>query len=143
VTALQAEAGQPVEPTHPVLTIIPVGATLEAELLVPSRAIGFVHPGQRVRLAYEAFPLERFGVYWGTITGVSEVVLRPDDLAGPVHPAEPSYRARVRLDRGDVDAAGQVVPLQPDMEVSADILLERRSILAWIMRPLLDVWRRT
>jgi membrane fusion protein len=143
VTALQAEAGQPVEPTHPVLTIIPVGAALEAELLVPSRAIGFVHPGQRVRLAYEAFPLERFGVYWGTITSVSEVVLRPDDLAGPVHPAEPSYRARVRLDRGDVDAAGRVVPLQPDMEVSADILLERRSILAWMMRPLLDIWRRT
>ena len=49
---------------------------------------------------------------------------------------EPSYRIVVRLARQDVDAFGQSVPLQPDMTVKADIVLEERSILEWLLEPL-------
>ena len=61
VTALQVGAGQMVDPEPPLLTFVPDGADLNAELFVPSRAIGFVQPGQRVRLMVDAFPYQRFG----------------------------------------------------------------------------------
>lgn len=142
VTALMAAPGQPVEPSRPVLTLMPEGALLRAELYVPTRAAGFVARGQRVRLMYDAFPYQRFGTYWGTIETVSAAVLGPEDVRGPVRPREPSYRVTALLDRTSVDAFGREVALQPEMGVRADIVLERRSLAAWAAAPLLAAWGR-
>jgi membrane fusion protein len=43
------------------------------------------------------------------------------------------------LERQDVDVAGKKVPLQPDMLLKADILLERRSLMEWLLSPLHSV----
>lgn len=56
VTALTARVGQPASPQGQLMAIVPAGAKLHAELAVPSAAIGFVKPGQKVRLAIDAFP---------------------------------------------------------------------------------------
>ncbi|MFZ5844198.1 MAG: HlyD family secretion protein [Pseudomonadota bacterium] len=49
VTAIQAKPGQTLTPQLSLLTIIPTDAEFEAELYVPTRAVGFVQPGQQVR----------------------------------------------------------------------------------------------
>lgn len=139
VTALQAALGQRVDGSRPVLTVIPNDVALKAELFVPSRAIGFIRAGQRVRLMFDAFPFERFGTYEGTVASVSETVFAPDEVLGTVRPQEPSYRVSVRLDRQTVDAFGREVALQPDMTVRADIILEQRSLLQWLLEPLLSL----
>ena len=138
VTALQGTLGLHVDPAKPVLAIVPEGAVIRAELFVPSRAIGFVRAGQTVRLMYDAFPFQRFGTYRGVVESVSESVLTPDEVIGPVHLQEPSYRAAVRLERPTVTAFGREVALQPDMTVRADIMLEQRSLLEWLLEPLLS-----
>jgi membrane fusion protein len=142
VTALQVSAGQIVDPIRPLLTLVPEGDELRAELFVPSRAIGFVEPGQRVRMMVDAFPYQRFGTYGGTIEAVSQVILAPNEVFGRVPLKEPSYRVTVRLDRQTVDAFGRQVSLQPDMTVHADIVLEGRSLTEWLFEPLLSVRRR-
>jgi membrane fusion protein len=139
VTALQAAPGQIVDPTKPLLTLLPDGASLLAELFVPSRAMGFVEPGQRVRLMVDAFPYQRFGTIGGSVETVSQAVLSPDEVIGKVALSEPAYRVTVRLDRQAVDAFGRSVPLQPDMTLKADIVLEGRSLVAWLFEPLISV----
>jgi membrane fusion protein len=139
VTALQATLGQSVDQSRPLLTLIPDGADLQAEIFVPSRAIGFVRPGQRVRLMIEAFPYQRFGTREGTTALVSEAVLAPNEVYGKVALKEPAYRVTVRLDEQTIQAFGRAVPLQPDMAVQADIILEERSLLAWLLEPLMSV----
>jgi membrane fusion protein len=139
VTSLQGTAGMRVEIAKPVLALLPPSSSLRAELFVPSRAIGFVRPGQRVRLMYDAFPFQRFGTYGGKVEGVSETVLAPDEVIGPVHPRDPSYRIIVRLDQPTVAAFGHEVALQPDMTVQADIVLEPRTLLEWLLEPLYSI----
>ena len=136
VTSLQGTPGMRVDTPKPVLALLPPSASLRAELFVPSRAIGFVRPGQRVRLMYDAFPFQRFGTYGGKVEAVSETVLAPDEVIGPVHPRDPSYRATVLLDRPTITAFGHEVALQPDMTVQADIVLEPRTLLEWLLEPL-------
>ena len=80
VSALQARVGLVADPTIPQLAIVPAGSVLEAELLVPARAVGFVAPGQTVRLAYEAFPYQRFGLHGGKVRTVSGTLLRPAEI---------------------------------------------------------------
>jgi len=139
VTALQIRAGQVVDPNRPLLTLLPDGPGLKAEVYVPSRAIGFVAPGQAVRLMVDAFPFQRFGTVSGTVETVSQAVLAPGDVIGRVVLTEPAYRATVRLDRQSIDAFGQPVDLQPDMSLKADIILEGRSLIAWLFEPILSV----
>ncbi len=135
VTALQAAVGGQVG-ERPLLAIIPEGGRLEAELLVPARAIGFVRAGQTVRLAYDAFDYRRFGLAEGRVVAVSRTILRPDEVPAPVVLDRPVYRVTVALTRETVRAYGREWPLRPGMTLSADILLERRSLLAWLLDPL-------
>ena len=105
---------------------------------MPSRAIGFVKPGQRVKLMIDAFPFQHFGTQQGVIDTVSQTVLAPNEILGAVALKEPAYRVTVRLDRQTVAAYGQAIPLQPDMSLQADITLEQRSLIAWLLNPLIS-----
>ena len=139
VTNITVSSGQSVAADAAFATILPAGSKLQVELLVPTRAIGFVTKGKEVSLRYEAFPYERFGQYRGVITDVSQTVWSPGDKVGPLMVREPAYRITAALDKQSVEAMGQQIPLRSGMLVNADILLEKRSLLEWIFEPVLQL----
>ncbi len=139
ISMLQATVGQFADPRRLQLEVIPDDSVLQAELLVPTRAIGFVRPGQKVKIKYEAFPYQKFGTYTGQIIKVSQTILTSSDASGPIALKEPAYRVTAALERPDIDAYGKKIPLQADMLLSADILLEQRSLVSWFLDPLLSV----
>ncbi|MEP7157190.1 MAG: HlyD family efflux transporter periplasmic adaptor subunit [Betaproteobacteria bacterium] len=139
VTNIAVSAGQSVTADSPFATILPAGSQLQAEMLVPTRAIGFVTKGKEVILRYEAFPYERFGQYRGVIADVSQTVWSPGDKIGPLTVREAAYRITAKLDKQTVAAMGQEIPLRSGMLVNADILLEKRSLLEWIFEPVLQL----
>ena len=61
------------------------------------------------------------------------------DTGGPIKLNEPTYRVIASLERQDIDANGKAVALQPDMLLRADIILERRSLIDWLLSPLRSV----
>ena len=139
VSALQASSGKIAEPNQLQLEIIPA-STLKAELLVPSRAIGFVHVGQPVGIRYDAFPYQNFGRYNGTITEISHDILTRSDVPSAIITTdEPVYKVTAALDRQDISAYGKNMPLQAGMLLKADVILDRRSLMRWILDPLLSV----
>ena len=138
VSALQARAGQAVDPAIPLLAIVPEGDDLRAELLVPARAIGEIRAGQRVRVGFDAFPAARFGLHAGRIAIVSTALLRPAEIVGPILAGGPSYRVTATLDRQAVGVGATMLPLSPDMTLSAEIVIDRRSLLDWLLSPLRD-----
>jgi membrane fusion protein len=137
VSTLQATVGQIADPRRMQLEIIPLDATLQAELFFPTRAFGFVRPGQQVRILYDAFPYQKFGTYRGSVTKVSQTILTSNDAAGPIALKEPAYRVTVALERPDIDAYGLKIPLQPDMLLKADVILDQRSLMRWLLDPVL------
>ena len=139
VSALQASSGKLAEPNQLQLEIIPT-STLKAELLVPSRSIGFVRVGQPVGIRYDAFPYQNFGRYKGTITEISHNILtRSDVSSGFITLEEPVYRVTAALDRQDVSAYGKSMPLQAGMLLKADVILDKRSLMQWVLDPLLSI----
>lgn len=139
VTNVAVTRGQSVAQDTTLATVLPKGSGLHVELLVPTRAIGFVQKGQEVVLRYEAFPFERFGQYRGTITDIGRNVWSAGDRIGPLSAREPVYRVDVKLDQQTVSALGQQFPLRPGMLVNADLLMEKRTILEWIFEPVLQL----
>jgi membrane fusion protein len=139
VSMVQATVGQFADPRRLQMEIVPNESVLQAELFVPTRAIGFVQPGQEVRILYEAFPYQQFGTYSGRVLKVSQTILTRSDTFGPIELKEPAYRVTAALDRPDIDAYGKKIPLQADMLLRADVILEKRSLISWLLDPLLSV----
>lgn len=131
--------GQSVQAGQPLMTLLPGDGRLEAELLVPSRAIGFIEPGDRVLLRYQAFPYQKFGHQEGRIAAISRSALSPGELGaliGNAQQGEPFYRVTVSLARQAITAYGKPESLKPGMLVDADVLGERRALVEWIFEPL-------
>jgi membrane fusion protein len=139
VSTLQATIGQYADPRRLQMEIVPAKTILQAELFVPTRAIGFVEPGQKIRIMYEAFPYQHYGTYSGRITKVSQTIVTAADAAGPLLPKEPAYRVTASIDQPEIETKGRRILLQPDMLLRADIILEERPIIQWLIEPLLSV----
>ncbi|MBC7502932.1 MAG: HlyD family efflux transporter periplasmic adaptor subunit [Herminiimonas sp.] len=143
VTAVSAQVGQIVDSAKPLLSIVPRGATMLASLYAPSRAIGFVHPGDKVHLRYQAYPYQKYGHARGTVAFVSKVALAPDEVgaagAGAAPGNEPMYRVTVHLDRQSILASGQQQPLQAGMLIDADIRQESRRLIEWALEPVFSL----
>ena len=139
VTNVAVNRGQSIAADHALVTVLPKGSGLHVELLVPTRAIGFVAKGQEVVLRYEAFPYERFGLYRGVITDIGRNVWTQGERIGSLTAKEPVYRIDVSLEKQSVTALGQEFPLRPGMLVNADLLLEKRTLLEWIFEPVLSL----
>jgi membrane fusion protein len=142
VGALQARAGTPVVPGSTLAVVLPDGEGLEAELWVPSRASGFVRPGDPVRLMYDAFPYQRFGVGRGVVRTVGRAPVAPQDLPVAIETREPLYRVQVRLSRQEIDAYGRKWSLSPGARLRADLVLDERSLLTWLFDPLAAAVKR-
>ena len=142
VTNIATARGESLAADMPIATVVPKGSGLHAQLLVPTRAIGFVQPGNEVVLRYEAFPFQRFGHYRGTVERISRTVWSQGERLGPLAAREPVYRIDVKLEQQTVNANGQEFALRPGMLVNADLLLEKRTVFEWVFEPVLELRAR-
>lgn len=147
VAAVLAEPGQALDASEELAHLVPQGAQLQAELMLPSRAAGLVHAGQPVQLRFEAYPYEQFGLVPGQVSSVSlSPVAAAERTAGLVPPgaggAGALYRARVSIDMAALrQRTGRPEPLRPGMLLQASIALEHRTLIEWALAPLLGVGR--
>jgi len=147
VTNILAEVGQVAEPNRPMLAIVPQRSVLEAQLYVPSQAMGFVREGQTVLLRYQSFPYQKFGQAKGVVSSIARTALSPAELAAnglALIPSlqvsnEPVYRIHVQLEQQNIIAYGEQQPLQAGMVLEADILQERRRLYEWVLEPLYTI----
>jgi membrane fusion protein len=142
VAALLAAPGQSVAAGQTLATLLPVGATLEAELWVPTRSAGFVHPGTPVWLRVDAFPYARYGQLPAHVREVSQSAVTVGDLGDPTNgamtPQQNVFRVLVTL---DADASADTAlawrrSLKAGMHVQASLVAERRTLLQWALEPL-------
>jgi membrane fusion protein len=96
VTAILAGRGQSVAAGAPLLSILPEGAVLQAQLLVPGRAVGFLAAGQPVALRYQAFPFQRFGNSHGVVKEIARSLIAPGDRSCRWHSTSRRIASRSR-----------------------------------------------
>lgn len=147
VSAVLAEPGQSVSPASALASLVPQGAVLQAQLYAPSRAVGFVRPGQSVRMRLEAFPYQKFGQLEGQVLQVSRTPLAAGELAAQAMSGAatgPAGEAMFRITVGlDADSAARWPhALVAGMRLQADVLQERRRLIEWLFEPLFGLQHR-
>lgn len=143
VAALPVRSGQTVLSGSVLAVLVPPDQDLIAEIFIPSRAIGFVEVGQEVRLLYQAFPHQNFGVALGHVRQVSSTVIGPDEVSIPgLVIREPVFRVEAAIRSQTVQAYGETIPLQAGMLLDADIIVDRRNLVEWLFDPVFAAGRR-
>jgi len=139
VSSIMVTEGATSVPSLPVVIMRPENSKLIAKILVPSRAAGLIAAGQDVRIQYDAFPYQRFGVFKGVVHKVSQGILTPNEIQAPIVMQEAFYLVEVQLAKQSITVAGHSVLLKPGMLLIADIELETRSLLEWVFEPILSL----
>ena len=142
ISNFQGEIGQTPATDQALVSIMPDGSALQAELLVPTSAAGFLKVGDEARLQIDAYPFERFGFVTGRILSISKSVVSPRDYLAPIEFKEAVYRVHVILDRDFVIAYGQNKPLRPGMALSADIIIDKKPLWHQLFDPILASQKR-
>jgi len=136
VAALQSHRGESVLAGERVLTLVADGSRLEGVLYLPSRVMAHVRPGITVRIFYDAYPHRRYGVATATVESVSATVYVPEEIPTGLGIEEAAYLTVIKLDSQEIDAFNQHFPLRSGMTFSAEIVLERQSLIDWLFEPL-------
>jgi membrane fusion protein len=88
-----------------------------------------------VNISYEAFPYQKFGTYSGRISQIAGSVIMPGEQAPGLTFNEPVYKVTAVLESQHVEAYGKEIPLRSGMILSADVVLDKRSLFEWLLEP--------
>jgi len=140
VTGIQVVEGETLSQSKaqskPLLHILPEGSELIAELLLPTRSAGFIQVGNNTRLRFDAFPYQRFGFIESEITRIDQALISPNEIQLPISLQEPVYRLRAKLNQQQMKAFGKAFDLKSGMLFEADIMLEQRTLIEWLLEPI-------
>jgi len=145
LTNVQVKPGDIVAPNQTLALISPTAGGRERQVIlwVPSRSIGFVQIGDKVRLMFDAFPYQTFGVGTGRVIEISTAPIMPQEIPVPIETKEQMYKVTVDLDRSELEAYGRKWPLPDGMRLTADLVLDEKSLLDWLLDPLAAVRKRS
>lgn len=111
-----------------VAELVNSGERLRAELKVPEAGMGKLKSGQGVKLKYDAFPYQRYGVKYGQVAWLSPATVESKD--------GPSFRAHVEIGESELYVQNQPRPLSAGMSGKAEIVVGKRSLIDYILAPL-------
>lgn len=112
-----------------IMQIIPIGDRLLVEARVSPRDIGFVAVGDPANVKVTAYDFATYGGLSGEVVEVSA-----DSIYDEVE-REAYYRVLVETRRSFVEKDGQQFPIVPGMITEVEIITGRKSILAYLLKP--------
>ena len=143
--------GGVVTPAQQLAVVVPSDSTLEIEAMVSNRDVGFVHVGQDAQIKVDAFNYTQYGLIHGNVSSVSRDAIVRDlpagngqekSRGGEAETSEPAgqalnYVARVSLDRTQIEVGDAPASLAPGMAATVDIKTGSRSVLSYLLSPLI------
>lgn len=142
--------GGVVTPAQSLMLIVPADSRLEIEATISNRDIGFIAPGQEATIKVDTFTYSRYGLLNGHILSISKDAIprsKPPaqgsepSLSTTASSSEPAgqelvYSARVSIDRTEMQIDNKAIPLSAGMAVTVEIKTGSRSMISYILSPL-------
>jgi len=135
-------AGTVAAPGTILMTLVPEGDKLVAEVWVSNQDVGFVRPGQDAKLKLVTFQFQKYGMIEGRVAHVNADATeapspntRSDSLSRDRPMGPLAFRALLDLNRQELLADGQRYPLQPGMQVAGEIHLGTRTVMEYLLSP--------
>lgn len=120
--------GGVVQPGKDMIEIVPIEDTLLVEARVLPRDVAFLRPGQPATVKFTAYDFSIYGGLEGTLEHIGADTVMDDK-------GNAFYMVRVRTSRPGFGAAN--LPIIPGMVAEVDILTGKKSVLTYLLKPVL------
>jgi hemolysin D len=121
------------------LNLVPQNEQLQAEVLLSNEDVGFVAQGQKAQIKIAAYPFQKYGLIDGKVSLLSADSADPKQQQQTQQPTL-SYRALVSLnDQHLKNPNGEKLLLTPGMLVVAEIHQGRRTVMEYLLSPVMKV----
>jgi hemolysin D len=141
--------GAVVQPGAVVLTLVPKGEQLYADVSIKNEDVGFTREGQTAQIKLVTYPFQRYGMMKGTVVHLSadsSEVNKNNDSASTSSANKTSgstttqnvmtYKARIKLDAQTmIDPQGKKLEITPGMQIVAEINQGKRTVLEYLLSP--------
>lgn len=109
------------------LKIVPEGS-LNGEVVVSNKDIGFIHSGQPVKVRIDAFPYTEYGEIDGTVKSIGADALPPNEIIRTYH-----FPVDLKLDKSSLETKkGDKIKLQAGMTITTNLKLRDRRLISLI-----------
>lgn len=130
--------GSVLAPGAVLMTLVPEGESLLAEVWLQNQDAGFVRAGQPAKVKLAGFPFQRYGMLEGRVLRIS-ADSTDRAAADPARAPAYAYRALVELAAQELRVGEAVHRLLPGMQLSAEIRLAERTVLEYLLSPVQKV----
>ena len=138
--------GTVISPGTILMTLVPNGEILRAEVWVGNQDVGFIHTGEPVKIKFAACQFQKYGMVEGNVAHLSadasdtnQQQQQSNNKTGSNLPF--AYRALIDLKAQHLIADGVRHSLTPGMQVTAEIHLGTRTILEYLLSPVLGAFQ--
>ncbi len=121
--------GGVVQPGRDIVEIVPLDDALVLEARVAPKDIAFIRPGQKATVKFTAYDFSIYGGLDATVENIS-----PDTVIDERGNAY--YLVRVRTAKPSL---GEKLPIIPGMTAEVDVLTGRKTVLSYLLKPVLKV----
>jgi adhesin transport system membrane fusion protein len=122
--------GGVVQPGMDLLAIVPSEDNLLVETRIRPADIAFMHPDQRAMVKFTAYDFSIHGGLDGKVVNIS-----PDTIVN--EEGESFYLVQIETDSSFLGTATNPLPIIPGMTVNVDVLTGKKTILDYILKPIL------
>ncbi len=122
--------GGVVKPGEAIMEIVPLDDTLLVEVRVRPADVAFLHPNQKAMIKFSAYDFSVYGGLGGVLEQISADTI--EDQKGEVF-----YLAKLRTNKNGITYQNETLPIIPGMVATADILTGRKTVLDYILKPIL------
>jgi adhesin transport system membrane fusion protein len=126
--------GGVVQPGSDLLEIVPLEDTLLIEARVRPMDIAFLHPGQEAMVKLSAYDFSIYGGFPATLEQISADTIVPER---PGERPESYYQIQVRTRQNHPSARVEAVPILPGMVATVDIKTGQKTVLHYLMKPII------
>jgi adhesin transport system membrane fusion protein len=128
--------GGVVQPGQDLIHIVPVEDNLLVEAQIRPKDIAFLRPGQEAVVKLTAYDFAIYGGLKGKLERISADTITNEE-------GESFYQIRVRTNRNYLLAKdGTTLPIIPGMVAEVDILTGKKSVLTYLLKPILRARQR-
>jgi adhesin transport system membrane fusion protein len=125
--------GGVIRPGEDIIEIVPLDDTLLIEAKIRPADIAFLHPGQKATIKVTAYD---FSIYGGLDADLERI--SADTIRDELDPkGERFYRVYLRTKTNSLEHNGEELPIIPGMTATVEILTGKKSVLDYLMKPIL------
>lgn len=127
--------GGVIQPAEDILELVPLDDQLLVEARVTPADVAFLRPNQKATVKLTAYDFSIFGGLEGKLERISADTIRDEQ-------GNDFFHIIVRTEKNHLKHKGEILPIIPGMVASVDVKTGEKSVLMYLMKPILKVKER-